>query len=118
MVGDFVVDSVRDWLLLSKEEEGGGGGEIHLMHKTKPPYHQCNLPRVALAGFRITMDDENQNRAKATAVIRETGGAGQVTLASLYSKKGAGSKILSVSRRLHLRVWIQSCIHERDEENQ
>ena len=62
LVGDFVVDSVRDWLLLSKEDEGSGGGEIHLMHKTKPPYHQYSLPRAALAGFRITTDDdENRN---------------------------------------------------------
>ena len=119
LVGSFVVNSVRDWLLLPKEEEGGGGGEIHLMHKTKPPYHQCNLPRATPAGFRITMDDdENRNRTKATAGIRGTGGAAQVSPASLDSTKGARSKILFVSCRLRLRVRIRPCIHERDEEKQ
>jgi hypothetical protein len=46
LVQKFVQNSV-DHL-----QRGVGGGEIHMLHKTKPPYDQWNIEQVALDGWR------------------------------------------------------------------
>ena len=53
LVKEFVVTATRD--LLDEHV-----GEIHMIHKTKPPYDQWNLEKAALAGWASDTDDDKE----------------------------------------------------------
>lgn len=68
LVQKFVTNATHDllWKDEEQEEEDGdgssirGGGEIHMMHKTKPPYDQWNLQEAALCGSTTTGNPHQQ----------------------------------------------------------
>ena len=55
LVTNFVMNATSEWL-------DEGVGEIHMIHKTKPPYDQWDLETAALAGWDENVLDDKHKR--------------------------------------------------------